>query len=252
MNTLSWKKHWCWPLMGLLLAFGLASLACNMPYLSAQGEQVEAELANELAQSFDQPVQAVKLEGDTLVMAYAVPLFQTDETTLVKVAHLMEIGAMQATRVDRVRVELEQDGSLALAVTSSAQNARLLAGGRLTVDAFLSGLDFNDLRTLEQAIQLDLQHLGYDVRSVRYQDGILELSFWQPEIDSPQALMQSWLPVWALAVVRAPEASQVVLHAGLLGQSDLRVAASTAHLRNFQSGDLTPAEFLLGLDIQDE
>jgi hypothetical protein len=252
MKAFTWRKPGYWPLAILLLAFGLASLACNMPYLSAQSEKIESELANELAQSFDQPVQAVKLEGDTLVLVYEVPDFQAAETTVVEVAQLMEIGAVEATRVDRVRVELMQDGSLALAVTAEAQKARLLADGRLTVEAFLSGLNFDDLRPVEQAVRLDLQHLGYTVRSVSYQGGVLEIYFWQPEIDSTQALVHSWLPVLTLAAVRAPEASQVVLHAGLLGQPDLRVSASAAHLKDFQSGHLTPAEFLLGLEFQDE
>jgi hypothetical protein len=257
MNPTIRNKPRTWPLISSLLVLFSATLACNMPYLSARGEQLEAELAAELSQSFDQPVQAVKLEGDTLVLTYAAPLFQTEETTVVNVTRLMEIGAMHASRVEWVRVELLQEMEPgqefpALAVTASVKDARLLADGRLTVDAFLSGLMFDDLRPVERAMQLDLQHLGYNVRSVNYQDGVLELFFWQPEIDSTQALVKSWLPVWQLAAVRAPQASQVVLHAGLLGQPDLRVAAPMTLLVDSQSGNLTPAEFLLGLDINDE
>ena len=96
------------------------------------------------------------------------------------------------------------------------------------------------------------EHLGYAVRLVSYQDGTLECSFWQPEIDTTHALLQSWLPVWDLALRRAPQAAQMVLHAGLLNQPDLPVADPETLLQEFQSGSLAPAEFLLGLDIQDE
>ncbi len=245
------------PLAILILAFGLTSLACNMPYLAGQGEQLEAELAAELAQNFDQPVRAVQLAGDTLVLTYEVPLLQAEETTLVYVVRLMEAGAQKASRADWVRVELEQGlapGQVnpVLAVTASAKNTRLLADGRLTVEAFVNGLAYEDRRSVEQAVRQDLESLGYTVRSLSYQDGVLEVAFWQPEIDTTQALVQSWLPVWALALQRAPNASQVVLHAGLLNQPDLRVAAPATLLQEFQSGSMSPAEFLLGLDIQDE
>jgi len=236
----------------LVLALGLASLACNLPYLAGQAGQIEAGIRAELAQTFEQPVQDVRLEGDTLVLVYELPRFQAEETNLVDAVRLMRTGAEQAGRVDWVRVELWQQAAPVLAVTARAQDARLLAEGKLTVEAFLNTLVFEDRRPIEQALQQDLERLGYPMRSVSYQDGVLELSFWQPEIDSTQALVQSWLPVWQIAAQRVPEAGQVVLHAGLLGQPDLRVAAPMELLQAFHSAEVSAAEFLLGLDVQDE
>jgi len=244
------KNHW--RLVPLLLALGMAALACNLPYLAGQGEQLEAEIATGLQAALERPVKSVRLEGERLVLAYEAPLIQAQETTLAQVALLLESGAVIASRVEQVRVEVESRGAPYLAVTARARDARLLAKGELAIEAFLASLQVEDLRPLEQAIQQELELLGYNVRSVSYQDGVLELSFWQPEIDSVQTLVQSWLPAWRVAAWKAPEASQVVLHVGMFGQPDLRVAAPMQLLHDFNQDQLTPAEFLLGLDLQDE
>ncbi len=240
------------PILMASLALGFVMLACNMPYLAGQGDQVERELAAELGQSFGPAVTDVRLEGASLALAYTPPLLQAQETSAANLVRLMEIGAVKAARVELVRVEVVQAGVPVLAVSGSAKDARLLADGRLTMEAFLSGLAYADLRPVELALQQELARLGVRVRAVRYQNGILELYFWQPEIDSTQALVQSWLPIWNLAAQAAPEAGQVILHVGLLGQPDLRVTAPMELVQNFQAGGLSPAEFLLGLDLQDE
>jgi hypothetical protein len=245
-NTgLRWQVIW-------LLVLGLAALACNLPYLVGQGEQVEAEVAAELEGVLNHPVKEVRMEGQVLVLAYEVPLFQAQETTLEEVALLLQTGAVRASRAEQVRVEVEHRGAPYLDFTAQAENARLLADGRLKVEAFLAGLQVVDRRPVELAVRQEMERMGYRVRSVSYREGTLELVFWQPEVASGQALVQSWLPLWQLATWRAPDASQVVLHVGLLGQPDLRVAAPTQLLKAFQANELAPAEFLLGLEFTDE
>ena len=241
-----------WLLAGLLLMLGLASLACNLPYLADQGAQIEAEIAAELAETVERPVKDVRLEADMLVLTYEIPWIQAPETTLVDVALLLQTGAVQASRVSQVRVEVENQGAPYLAVTAQAKDARLLANGKLTIEAFLASLEVDDRRPVEQAVWQELERMGYTVRTVSYQENTLELAFWQPEIDSLQAMLQSWLPVWQVAVWKAPQAEQVVLRTRLFGQPDLRVSASMQHLQAYFASALTPAQFLLGLDVQDE
>ena len=171
------------PILMASLALGFVMLACNMPYLAGQGDQVERELAAELGQSFGPAVTDVRLEGASLALAYTPPLLQAQETSAANLVRLMEIGAVKAARVELVRVEVVQAGVPVLAVSGSAKDARLLADGRLTMEAFLSGLAYADLRPVELALQQELARLGVRVWAVRYQNGILELYFWQPEID---------------------------------------------------------------------
>ena len=228
----------------------IAGLACNMPYLASQGTQVEREIAAQLAQD-GIPIESVKLEGNTLTITYPVQAIQPLETSLEHVAGMLRSAAPLAERVQTLRVEVKYLEAPYLAFECGAEAARQFAAGQIDTESFLAGLSLQDMRPPERAVRQDLEALGYTIRAVSYTANVLEVSFNQMQFDSLQDLVLSWTPVWQIAYLRAPQASQIVLDIGYANSPDLQVKTGMPVLRDFLENRISSAEFLLNLEMQD-
>lgn len=234
----------------VLLAAGLAMLACNLPVVVHTAEQESAaEVAETLAESGNFTVRSAAYSGGDAVVQIDLEAGQSQAGLVSTWVYIFDSALKSQPKAKQVVIEMYAVGQPYAVLTAQAADIRALLGGKMELPAFVQKIQVEDRRAPAEGLRQALISRGWAVTSVEITPQQVTVEGFQPDGLSKEETVQEWFQGMRLAHLYAPESQEILLRILLPEPPALAVRASMEHVRAFLDGEIDPAAFLAGLVV---
>lgn len=230
------------------LTLALACLTALVPGAGAQGP--EAAIMNRLA-DLDIYVEAVEVSGNRVTVVCDLTDTMSEEAVLLTFSTIASIAAEEVRDAEQVaaRVSFRHEPLVELSIARNDLMA--FQFGLMSEESLLDAISTSDLRLPADAIRQNLGLLGLYASTMEFSQGELHLTLVQPEVSSSEELLSLWLQAFDTTVEKLPPAGvdRVTLHLLLRSGDPVDVSMAVADTRAWRRGELSPANYLARLII---
>lgn len=233
----------------LQLTLGLVFCALTAPVASAQApaETVIRQRLSDLGIA----VTDVSITRDQVTVGYDQSETTSADVLMVTLSAIGQTVVEEAPDVAQVVVRATYLQQPFVALNISAADIWAARLGSIDSETLLQRIGVTELRPPGVAIQQNMALLGMFVSTISVAKGELGVTFVQPEAQSGDEVLLMWLQVfnWAAAKLPSRGVERVVLHVVLAGGPPVDVKMAMRDILAFQSGQLSPAEYLARLEL---